>query len=199
MHFEILVEEPSAEAALEILFPKLIGLEHTYRILNFGNKQTLLEELPIRLRAYAHWISPEYRIIVLVDEDRQDCRHLKNQLVQAACAVGLQDRVLNRIIVEELEAWWFGDVAALCTAYPRLPATLAKRRPYRDSDAITGGTWEALDRVLKRAGYKEGLFSKTVAARKITPYLDFDHNRSRSFQVFCRGVRQMLGAEVDSV
>jgi hypothetical protein len=195
MHFEVLVEEPSAEAALGILLPKLLGATHTYRILNFGDKQTLLEALPIRLRAYAHWIPPDYRIIVLIDKDRQDCLKLKAQLVQAAHDANLHHRVLNRIAVEELEAWWFGDIAALRAAYPRLPATLGKRSPYRDPDAIAGGTWEALDRELKRAGYREGLFSKTVAARRITPHLDLAHNRSHSFQVFCHGVRRIANIE----
>lgn len=192
MHFEVLVEEPSAEAALDIMLPKLLGKAHTYRILNFGNKQTLLEELPIRLKAYAHWIPPDYRIIVLIDEDRQDCFKLKARLIQAAREAGLQDRVLSRIAVEELEAWWFGDLEALRTVYPRLPKTLDKRSPYRDPDDIAGGTWEALDRELKRAGYKEGLYSKTVAARNIAPHLDFERNRSRSFQVFYHGICSMI-------
>jgi hypothetical protein len=102
----------------------------------------------------------------------------------------LADRVLNRIAVEELEAWWFGDVSALRMVYPRLPRTLGDRNPYRDPDAIPGGTWEALDRLLRRTGYKEGLV-KTEAAKQIAAHLDPEDNRSRSFQVFRDGLRQL--------
>jgi hypothetical protein len=102
-----------------------------------------------------------------------------------------------RIAVEELEAWWFGDIDALRAAYPRLPATLGQRSSYRDPDAIRGGTWEALDRELKRAGYREGLFSKTVMARSVTPHLTPAFSRSHSFQVFYRGVREMAGLAME--
>ena len=173
MHFEILVEEPSAQVALDVLLPRLLGPNHTWATHNFRDKQTLLRELPKRLRGYAHWIPPNWRIVVLIDEDRQDCLMLKARLNRAAREAGLADRVLNRIAVEELEAWWFGDMEALRAVYPRLPATLGRRSRYRDPDAIPGGTWEALDRELRRAGYREGLV-KTEAAKRIAAFLDPD-------------------------
>ena len=55
----------------------------------------------------------------------------------------LSFQLVNRLAVEELEAWFFGDVDAMATAYPRVPRTLAQRAPYRDPDRIKGGTWEA--------------------------------------------------------
>ncbi len=194
MHFEVLVEEPSAQAAMDVLLPRLLGPEHTWQTHNFRDKQTLLKELPRRLRGYAHWIPPNYRIVVLLDEDRQDCLVLKARLDQTAREAGLTDRVLNRIAVEELEAWWFGDVDALRTVYPRLPATLARRGRYRDPDAIAGGTWEALDQELRQVGYREGLL-KTAAAEQIAQYLDLERNTSTSFQVFRDGVRHLLRGE----
>ncbi len=97
-------------------------------------------------------------------------------------------------VVEELEAWYFGDIEALRTAYPRLPASLGAKATFRNPDAIAGGTWEALDRELKRAGYREGL-AKFAAAQAIAPHLDPERNRSRSFQVFRDGVRRMAGSQ----
>ncbi|MEA2046068.1 MAG: DUF4276 family protein [Euryarchaeota archaeon] len=68
-----------------------------------------------------------WRIVVLIDEDRQDCNKLKLKLENAAIDAGLTTRtsaeadakfqVLNRILVEELEAWFFGDSEALHSAY----------------------------------------------------------------------------------
>lgn len=83
-----------------------------------------------------------------------------------------------------MEAWFFGDVNALTAAYPGVPATLAKKEKYRDPDAIQGGTWEALERILQRAGYHLGGLSKIEAARAIAKHMTPEHNRSHSFQVF---------------
>jgi hypothetical protein len=43
-------------------------------------------------------------------------------------------------VVEELEAWFFGDVEAICQADPKVSPHLAKQKGYRDPDAIRGGT-----------------------------------------------------------
>lgn len=73
MHLEFLVEEPSAEAALENLLPLMLGAAVTYQIHVHQGKQDLLLKLPARLRGYRRWLPPEWRIVALVDEDRQDC------------------------------------------------------------------------------------------------------------------------------
>lgn len=121
---------------------------------------------------------------------------------QMAAAVGLltitaalTDRradVVNRIAVEELEAWFFGDVSALCAAYPRVPASLGGQTKYRDPDAIAGGTSEALERVLQASDYHRGGLAKVAAATEIAQHMKVDDNRSRSFQVFRDGVRRLV-------
>jgi hypothetical protein len=200
MHIEILVEEQSAEEALKILLPRLLSPDTTYRLLNFQGKHNLLRQLPARLRGYAAWLTDDYRIVVLVDEDRQDCLDLKQQLETEAQHAGLSTKtgaggsrfqVLNRIAVEELEAWFLGDIDALRQAYPRLPATLAATPKFRNPDAVPGGTWEALERTLKKYGYFKGGYRKVEAARAIAPHLEPDRNRSRSFWVFCEGLRSL--------
>jgi hypothetical protein len=194
MHLEVYVEEPSAKEALDVLVPRLIGPGHTFKVHPFRGKQQLLKEIPKRLRAYASWLPHDWRIAVLVDEDRQDCRVLKQQLLDAARAAGIENRVLCRVAVEELEAWFFGDVDALRAVYPKIPKTLANRAQYRDADSVPGGTWEALDRLIRNAGYPEGLV-KTVAARAIAEKMDPDRNTSHSFRVFRDGVRQLVAVE----
>jgi len=201
MHLEILVEEPSAKAALEILVPKIIEENISFNLIQFQGKPDLLANLPNRMRGYARWLPPDYRIVVLIDEDRQNCYQLKQQLETAALMAGLNTRanaapgytfqVLNRIAVEELEAWFWGDIAALRRAYPKLPATLPQRQAYRNSDAISGGTAEALERELQRVGYHKSGLAKIQAARDIAPYMNPPQNRSKSFQVFCEGLRSI--------
>ncbi len=52
MHVEIYVEEPSAKVALDILVPRIIGAEHTFFVHGFRDKQTLLKEIPKRLKEF---------------------------------------------------------------------------------------------------------------------------------------------------
>lgn len=202
MHIEFLVEEPSTEAALANLLPAMLGAGHTFAIHAYQGKRDLLDKLPGRLRGYRGWLAPNWRIVVLIDEDREDCIALKQQLERAAQQAGLTcksapDRdggfcVLNRLAVEELEAWFLGDVEALAAAYPGVPASLARKARFRDPDAVTGGTCEALERVLQAAGYYAAGLPKVEVARKVSRHMDPQRNRSRSFQVFRAGLLELL-------
>ena len=202
MHIEFLVEEQSAEAALRNLVPKILGPDVEFRVIRFQCKQDLLSNLPGRLKGYSKWIPADWRIVVLVDEDRQDCLELKAKLERAAKDAGLATRttakggslfqVLNRISIEELEAWFFGDVEAIHQAYPRISSSLGAKAKFRDPDAIEGGTWEALERELQRKGYFHGGLAKIEAAKAISAHMDPDQNRSKSFQVFRDGLQEMV-------
>src|SRR3954464_5235174 len=112
MHFEIFVEERSAEAALLSIVPRIIS-PNTFEIYPHNGKPDLLRKLPNRLRGYRSWLPTDWRIVVLVDADRQDCGILKQELERHARAAGLHTRstarsasriqVINRIAIEELE------------------------------------------------------------------------------------------------
>lgn len=202
MNLEVLVEERSAERVLRLLLPHIAAdVEFDVRV--FQGKPDLLRKLPDRLKGYAPWIgSADTCLVVLVDRDDDDCLSLKAQLEQIAAAAGLSTissasaskrvDVANRIAVEELEAWFFGDVPALCAAYPRVPSSLGNQARYRDPDGIRGGTWEALEHVLGKYGYHQGGLAKVAAATEIAKYMDVEMNRSRSFQVFRDGVRRLV-------
>lgn len=200
MHIELLVEEPSAAAALSVLVPRILGAGISFDCRIFSGKMDLLQRLPERLRGYRRW-PPDTRIVVLVDEDREDCLQLKGQLNALAAQAGLSTTqvagpgisVLNRIAVEELEAWFLGDVQALVDAFPGVPSTLERQARYRNPDAIGGGTWEALQRVLQRAGYYRAGMSKIDLARRVSPHMVPNRNRSRSFQVFVAGLQRLAG------
>jgi Domain of unknown function (DUF4276) len=202
MHFEFLVEELSAEAALVNLVPNILEAKHTFAIHPFQGKADLLVNLPARLRAYRSWIPEDWRIVVLIDEDREDCKALKGKLEMAARNAGLITRtstkgqglfvVLNRLAIEELEAWFFGDVSALRAAYPKVPATLGKKAKYRDPDSIVGGTWEALERELRKAGYYPTGMPKIEVSRNVSMRMEAARNRSHSFQVFVSGLKACI-------
>ena len=198
MHVVFLLEELSAEALLLELLPRLLPAGTSFEQVVFQGKKDLLAQLPKRLKAYKQWIPADWRIVVLLDEDREDCRRLKAHLEEAARAAGFATKtqpgargqfvVLNRIAVEEMEAWFFGDVPALVAAYPGVSPHLASRATYRDPDAILGGTWEALERELQRAGYYPGGLPKIETARTIAPHMEPTRNTSSSFRCFCSGL-----------
>jgi hypothetical protein len=201
-HLEILVEEPSAEEALYNLVPKILGQEVSFSVYAHQGKLDLLRKLPSRLRAYRNWLAESAKIVVLIDADHRDCLEQKTVLEDMArqagfltrsSAEGGQFQVLNRLAVEELEAWFFGDVDALRQAYPGISPSLGERAGYRDPDAIRGGTWEALERELQRAGHhREGL-AKIKAAQEISARMEPARNRSRSFQAFRKGLLDLAG------
>lgn len=200
MRIEFLLEEQSAEVALRHLVPLILGPGVSFSCHSFQGKQEMLKRLPERLRAYARLLAPDTKIVVLLDRDADDCLALKASLEAMARAAGLRTRsqaaggdfeVLIRIAVEELEAWYLGDVDALVAAFPRVPATLARRKNFRNPDAVRGGTAEALERVLKNAGHYPTGLAKIDLARKVARHMAPDRNRSQSFACFVSGLRTL--------
>jgi hypothetical protein len=192
-HLEVLVEEPSMEAFLLELLPRMLDGRATFTIHVHQGKSDLTKKLGDRLRGYAKWLPPSIRIIVLVDRDDDNCVTLKQRLEQAAHAAGLLTRttsggapwrVVNRLAIEELEAWFFGEWIGVRKAYPKASATIPRQAPYRQPDAIAGGTWEALERVLKTAGYFSGGLRKMEMASAIGKHFDSALAQSPSFIAF---------------
>ncbi len=192
------------ETALRLLLPKMLA-NTSFEIYPYQCKDELLQRLPERLRGYARWLPRNWRIIVLVDRDNDDCHELKTSLEECSSRAGFVTKtrariegtpyiVINRIVIEELEAWYFGDWAAVQAAYPNVPAGIPGRTKYRNPDSIKGGTWEAFERILRRRGHFSGGLRKIEAARSIVPHMDPERNRSRSFQVFHEALREMISS-----
>ena len=198
MHIEFLLEEPSAEEALKAILPKIFSNDVTFGFLVFEGKDDLVNNLASRLKGY-QWIPYDWRIMVLIDEDRKDCHELKAKLESAAHEAGFRTKsiatsegnfqVVNRLAIEELEAWFFGDIKALHEAYPRISKNLQDQAKYRDPDAIQGGTYEALEHILKRANYYKGNVPKREVAQNIAQHMEPSRNRSKSFRVFVEGLK----------
>lgn len=202
MHLDILIEEVSAEPVVRRIAEATIDpRRHTFAIRVFDGKTDLLGSLEERLRGYRNW-GIDVRVMVLVDRDDDDCRELKARLEAAARSAGLRTRtasngqpfsVCNRIACEELEAWFLGDESALRAEFMRLRPFANKER-FRDPDAIPGGTWEALERLLQGAGHYPGGLRKIDLARRLAPRLDLATNRSASFRCFVTGLVELMAA-----
>ncbi len=192
-HLELLVEEPSMEVFLRELLPRILPADCEFEIHPFQGKLDLLGNLENRLRGYAQWLPDDWRILVIVDRDDDDCRQLKQQLEDATSGANLRTRsqaggrpwqLVNRLVIEELEAWYFGDWEAVRSAYPRVSPTVPNQSRYRNPDSVRGGTWEAFERILKGRGYFRTGLRKMEAARTVAAYIDPARNRSHSFTTF---------------
>lgn len=203
-HVEVIVEEPSAEAALRIILPKVLG-DTSFAVYQHSCKDELLKRLPERFKGYAArckkdpWFRQHCRVVVLVDRDQDDCRKLKSQLEGVAKSTGLVTRaampnytVVTRLAIEELEAWYFGDWEAVRRAYPRVDRNVPQQVKFRNPDAITGGTWEAFERVLQKAGYCKTGLRKIETARAIAKHMEPNRNRSPSFQALRSVLSEMV-------
>jgi len=198
-HVEVLVEEPSMEAALRMLMPRMLG-NASFEVYTHQCKDDLLNKLPARLRGYARWLPKTWGIVIVIDRDDDDCRDLKRRLDAMAIDAGLATRsaprsercpVVNRLAIEELEAWYFGNWPAVCSAYPRVRKTIPAQAKYRRPDEIVGGTWETFERVLKQAGYFKTGLRKIEAARSVAAHMSPDRNTSPSFQALHLALREM--------
>ena len=206
-HVELLVEEPSMEAALRLILPKILG-SLSFEIYPHQCKDDLMLRLPQRLRGYQlrcrndAWFRDRCRIVVLIDRDDDDCVQLKGVLEKIAADAKLATRstakggpyqVINRLVIEELESWYFGDWTAVFEAYPGIAETIPAQARYRNPDAIAGGTWEAFERVLRKGGYFRSGLRKVEVARAVATRMEPLRNISPSFRTFRDGLLELAG------
>ena len=197
-YIEFHVEEPSMEAFLAAWLPRFLPENCSFEIHPYPGKGALLRKIGDRLRGYAAWMPAGYRIMVIVDRDGDDCTELKSTLEEICKNAGLRSKradgtdwqVATRIAIEELEAWYFGDWQAVRQAYPKVSPNIPSQARYQNPDAITGGTWEAFERVLQKHGYFNQGLAKVQAATAIGQHIDPDRNLSPSFAAFRDAVAQ---------
>jgi hypothetical protein len=181
-HLVFLLEEPSAQDALEAWVPLWLPVGVTPHYLVFQGKQDLEKRMVLRMR---HWLLPDSRFVVMRDQDSGDCRQVKAALQKRCRAAGRADAVV-RVACRELESFFVGDWQAVAQAFDRPAlARLASRAPFREPDAL-GSPSQELARQL-------GGYQKRDGARRIAPLIDPARNRSRSFHAL-RSAVLALGA-----
>ena len=175
------LEEPSAAALLKVLLPPLLPVDCALRCITFEGKQDLEKNLERRLRG---WMTPDTSFLVMRDRDSEDCRVVKQRLVEICCRAGRPCAVV-RIACGELESFYLGDLEAVSKAFEcRVP--LGKSAKFRDPDRLNN----AADELKRLTG---GLYQKIAGSREIARFLRTDGtNHSRSFNVLIEGVRRLI-------
>ena len=211
MHFEILVEDLSGKIVLEAVVGRILGTNHTNRIISYRGigripenlrgtsdprKRILLDRLPRLLRGYGKSLKNyPAAVVVVVDLDNKDCLDFKQEMLDTLDVCEPRPTILFRIAIEEVEAWLLGDSDAVRAAYPNARDQVLNGYV---QDSICG-TWETLaDAIhpggshrLMRVGYPHVGRVKCVWATNIARHLNPDRNQSRSFQVFRDGLRNL--------
>ena len=208
MHFAILVEDRSGKKALDILIPKIIGDQHTFKVIEYrgigripkkltsgtdASKRLLLDRLPRLLGGYGktfanYPVNYPAAVILVCDLDDKCLKAFRQELLALLNACNPKPETRFCIAIEEGEAWMLGDIPAIKTAYPKAEDDVLYRY---ENDSICG-TWELLaDAVyiggsseLKNKGWQAVGREKSAWSEKIAPLMDVDVNASPSFQYF---------------
>ena len=215
MHFEVLVEDPSGKKALDILIPKIIDNQHTFKVIKFrgigriprnltssagASKRLLLDQLPKLLRGYGKTFlgypaSDPAVVFVVCDLDNKCLKTFRQELFAVLNACNPKPVTRFCMAIEEGEAWLLGDVPAIKAAYPKAKDYVLNR--YKN-DSICN-TWELLadaiyiggSSVLKNKGWQAVGKEKSAWAEKIASRMDVDNNAFPSFQYFRKKLREL--------
>jgi len=202
-HIEFHVEEESMRALLDVLLPR-IAPSLSFKVYAYQGKPDMLRKLKNRMLGYKRWLPEYYKIFILIDRDKDDCTALKQELENIASLSGLNTKtrsgssdcswqVVNRIVIEELEAWYFGDWEAVINAYPE--AAPKPRRQVANPDGLSD-TWEQFERIMKRKGYFKSGLRKIEAARNIGAYIEPERQKSPSFIAFYDAIKRIVDCDV---
>lgn len=216
MHIEVLVEDSSGARLLAQLLPKIWGAwgePHTWKLIAYKGigripqgltakadpaKRILLDQLPRLLKGYGKTPGID-AVVVVLDTDRRDCTTFLRELKSVAEGCHPAPQTLFRLAIEEMEAWYLGDRAALMKAYPRAKRDVLDRYV---QDGVCG-TWELLaDAVyaggaaaVKKAGWQSVGQLKHEWAEKMGPFMNLQRNASPSFGKFRDGVSRLVLSE----
>ena len=199
MHFEFFTEDQSSKEAMNILIPKLLGDEITFRVHPYkglgripknlrpntdANKRILLDRLPELLRGYGR--TPDSGTVVIIcDLDGKDRQQFSAELNSVLDSCDPKPDAIFCLAIEEFEAWYLGDLNAIKKAYPQIKSSILNEY---ENDSICG-TWELLADAIYRGGRKALLKKggqavgeqKSMWAKTISPFMDVDGNHSPSF------------------
>ncbi|AVS63021.1 cytoplasmic protein [Paracidovorax avenae] len=178
-----LLEEPSMRVLLDDWLPRLFpgwrDGQH-FQCIPHEGKSDLDRSIPRKLAA---WRIPGDRFVIVRDNDNADCIDLKNKL-RGLCTQGGRPETLIRIVCQELESWYLGDLAALAAAFdqPKVDTPAHRKRFIKPDD------WQKPSAEVKRLVPS---FQKSSGARAMAKHLRPETNHSKSLQTFVAGVRHM--------
>lgn len=181
MKLVFLLEEKSMKYFLDGLLPRILPEEVQFQTIPHEGKSDLQKSLQAKLRG---WNEPDVKFVVVQDQDSNNCRDLKQKLVDLC--KGSDKEVLIRIACHELEAWYFGDLESVSKVYGKDLSVLKKKKKYRIPDDIINPKKE-LQHYLPE-------HQQIIGAKQIAPMINIEGNTSVSFQMFVGGVKRLVNS-----
>lgn len=178
------LEERSARLMLDAVLDRLLPSHWQRRYIIFEGKNDLLKRIAGRVRG---WRTPGTAVLVLCDQDAQDCRALKAVLSRHIADTGRTLPVKIRIACHELENFYFGDLAAVESGLRVAGLSrLAFKNPYRRPDEMTNAP-EQLRKITGNA------YQKCSGSQAIAPFMNLDGaNKSTSFNALVSAIRELV-------
>ncbi len=177
----LLTEEPSIKGVIKSVLAqtwpeRLEGVD--WLVIAFDGKADLERKIHDKMKSW-NYGNPHF--IIVRDNDGGNCVALKERLHNIACKSGKPHHV--RIVCQELENWFFGDLAAVAAAYPK--ATIPQNyHSYRVPDRLNNASQEL--------GKLTGDITKIGRAETIAKHLSPDNNSSHSFNVFYTTLKELI-------
>jgi hypothetical protein len=208
LRLHVLVEGPAEAAFLKHWFPRFLP-QHTLTVIQHRGKgrlpgdflrsvdarrEGLLDQLPAKLRAYGRALNPATdRVLIFLDLDEDRCLDLKARLLAVLDHCDPKPMVLFRLAIEETEAFYLGDSAAIRKAFPQ-----AKLRRMKDyvQDSVCG-TWELFQEVIGARTPDKVDWAERMGLHLGIAWQGKGANRSPSFRQFCKALLLLAGERLD--
>ncbi len=191
---EVLVEEQSMQVFLEIflptILPKKFVLNTNCYIHPHNGKANLKKSIPRKVDAYRAYKNKRVHLLILHDQDSNDCKKLKKTLKglvenNKIDTQNLQYKII--IVCRELENWYFGDLDALKKVTGFTTDKLRNKSRFRNVDQIHVPGDRELQKLVQKYG-------KSNLAKEMAKCLRKDKNKSQSFQNLIKGLETLTNA-----
>lgn len=192
-YLHVFVEELSAKIVLDTLIPKIIPNGVYYHVHSHQGKQDLESAIKKTIPSISK--IPGAFILIVRDQDNEDCKKVKQNIINILTDKAVVAPTLIRIVCRELESWFLGDLNAVSKAYPRLNIKHhINKAEFRQVDMLQN-TDKVLLSIIPEFSDREYL-PKLEVAESIAPHLDLSCNSSESFNQFIKGVVKLLQANI---
>lgn len=179
----LLTEEESMGECLKVIIPQLWpdSIQGTdWIVLSFRGKSDLKKSIPKKMK---RWDYGKPHFLILQDNDGGDCVAVKRELYDIAHPCEKSFHV--RIVCQELESWLLGDLEAIRQAYSE--EKIEDKAKFHNPDRLNNASQE-LERLIK-------IKAKVQRAKLISQHFNLTKNRSKSFNVFIKTLRQLIQKE----
>ncbi|MDR0733952.1 MAG: DUF4276 family protein [Dysgonamonadaceae bacterium] len=188
IELHIFTEEPSIKNVFDALLPRILSENVSFYIHPHQGKKDLEKALETIVPSISK--TPNVKILITRDQDENDCKELKQKLldmVNSNCSCDF----FVRIVCKELESWFLGDLQAVEKAYPRFKAQQHSNKKHLKSVDNIKKPSEYLRKIIPDYS-KCNKLPKLEISRNIAAYMDINNNKSTSFNHTINAIKQLI-------